>query len=129
MTNMSSVEAAANSENIGNIGNRGTRQRRVIGAIGVAAAAGLLFWLVEAEASRWLRLSVFPVLWFGAVGLLQARARTCIALAARGTCDPDAGVPEMTTELDRVFRARAKSITRFATLVSAILTLLALLIA
>ncbi len=126
---MSSVEAATHLGTIGNIGNRGRRQRRVIGAIGILAAGGLLFWLVGAGASRWLRVLVFPVLWFGAVGLLQARARTCIAFAARGTCDLDAGIPEMTVEIDRVLRARARSITRLATLISAILTLLALLIA
>ena len=126
---MSSVEAATNLGNIGNIGNSGRRQRRVVGVIGVAAAGSLLFWLVQADASRWLRLLIFPVLWLGAVGLLQARARTCIAFAARGTCDLDAGISEMTPEIARALRSRARSITRVATLISAILTLLALLIA
>jgi hypothetical protein len=111
--------------NTGNLGPSGTRQRLLIGTITLAVAAAGLFWLEQAGASRWWRLGAFPLLWFGVVGVLQARARTCIAFAARGTCDSDAGIGAVTPELADSLRRRARSIVRRTTLFAAILTLLA----
>lgn len=108
---------------LGNIGPAGRRQRAVFGAVALVMAGALTVGLVEADAGGLWRLLVFPVWWFGLVGLLQARARTCIAFAARGTCEREAGVPEMNAERDALFRHRAKRIAGLATVLAALLTL------
>lgn len=110
----------------GNLGPSGTRQRLLFGTLTLAAASGCVFWLEQAGVSRWWRIGVFPLLWLGVVGLLQARARTCIAFAARGTCDRDADIKELTPEAADFLRQRARSIARRTTLFAAILTLLAI---
>ena len=76
---------------IPNIGPR-QRRRRLIGGVAlllVAAGAGLvLIWL---EAPRpWRLLAALPA-WAGALGVFQVTAKTCIALAARGQRNMDAG--------------------------------------
>ena len=109
-----------------NLGPSGTRQRLLFGTITLAVATAALFWLEQSGVSRWWRMAVFPLLWFGVVGLLQARARTCIAFAARGTCDRDADIKELTPEAADFLRQRARSISRRTTLFAAILTLLAI---
>jgi len=114
------------SNDLGNIGPRGRRQRLLLAAMTVAVAGALLFWMGQAGANRWWRVATFPLLWLAAVGVLQARARTCIAFAARGTCDSDAGVGELTPEAADLLRQRAKSIVRMGTILAAILTSLAI---
>ena len=112
----------------GNLGPAGRRQRLVAGLVGLAASSAVLFWLDRTGASRWWRLAMFPLLWMGATGLLQARARTCIALAARGVCDEDAPGGPLTPERDALLRRRARAIVRAATAIAAALTLLALIV-
>jgi hypothetical protein len=112
----------------GNIGPSGQRQRLVVGIVALAAGCALLLWIDQSGARRWWRIGAFPLVWLGLVGLLQARARTCIALAARGTCDHDAGVTQLTPEQDAHLRRRARTIVRIATTAATILTLVALLL-
>lgn len=111
--------------NTGNIGPSGTRQRLLMGIMTLVVASAGLFWLERAGVSRWWRIGAFPLLWLGVVGLLQARARTCIAFAAKGTCDRDAGIGELTPEATDLLQQRARSIVRRTTLFAVILTLLA----
>jgi hypothetical protein len=118
------------SANIGNIGPSGQRQRRVVGAVGTVAAFALIAWLDRSATSRWWRLGAFPLFWMGLVGLLQARAKTCVAYAARRTCDQDApGVVNATLApgVADLLNRRASQILRRATIIAAGLTLLALL--
>jgi hypothetical protein len=76
---------------IPNIGPR-ERRRRLIGGVGLfvlgAMAAALL---IGFGAGRAWRIAVFLPLWGGALGLLQVREKTCVALAARGVQNMDGG--------------------------------------
>jgi hypothetical protein len=76
---------------IPNIGPR-ERRRRLIGgaamlALGGIAAAVLLGFGTE----RAWRVVVFLPIWGGALGLIQVREKTCVALAARGEQNMDRG--------------------------------------
>jgi len=47
--------------------------------------------LVAVEAARGWRLVALPPIWLGALALIEANARTCVMLAARGVRNMDAG--------------------------------------
>jgi hypothetical protein len=74
-----------------NIGPREQRKRLVSGIvallIGAAVAAGFM-WV---DASRWWRAILFGPFFFGALGVFQARSRTCVFLALRGVRNLDDG--------------------------------------
>lgn len=61
---------------IGNIDTAGRRRRLAAGLAGLAAAAGLTVWLVQAGAGRLWLLALFSTLWLGMLGILQAQAHT-----------------------------------------------------
>ena len=87
-----------------NIGPR-ERQRRLVGgffflAIAICVAGSLILF----DAPRPWRLLVFLPAWAAAIGFFQVRAKTCVALAARGLKNMDAGDEPITDphELDQV---------------------------
>jgi hypothetical protein len=90
-----------------NIGPRERRKRRVMGFVALAAGAGLALALVATDAPRLLRLLIFFPVWIAALGFFQAREKTCIALAARGTCIKDAALVAKLRALARVIHRRA----------------------
>ena len=110
-----------------NIGPRGQRQRRIAGVAGLAVAAGLVGVLHEFDAARWWRLGAFPLFWFGTLGLVQARAKTCVALAARRTCDAE--LAHAFTEADaEILVRRGRVILLRALLIAGAVTALTLLL-
>ena len=110
-----------------NIGPGETRKRRVMGVVALAAGAVLAFALVVVGAPWWSRAVVFFPVWLAALGLLQARERTCVALAARGVCNMDGGeLPLEDERAARELRDKARRINRRAMLVAALVTLVAL---
>ena len=110
-----------------NIGPRERRKRRVMGIAALAAGAVLAFGLVLVGAPWWSRAFVFFPVWLAALGLLQAREQTCVALAARGVCNMDAGEsPIEDDDTARELRDKARRINRRALLVAAMVTLVAL---
>ena len=94
-----------------NIGPR-ERKRRLVGglfflAIAICVAASLLLF----NAPRPWRLLVFLPTWAAAIGFFQVGAKTCVALAARGLKNMDAGDEKITDprELDQI-RAQSRAV-------------------
>ena len=111
-----------------NIGPRERRKRRLLGIVSLTVAVGVAFVLVAFDAPRWARLVVFFPLWMAGLGLLQAREKTCIALAARGVCNMDAGEETIQDKaLASKLRAKAAAIHKRALLVAAAITVVVLL--
>jgi hypothetical protein len=107
---------------IPNIGPR-ERRRRLVGGVGLSAlgaiAAALLLGF---GAARGWRIVLFLPLWAGALGLLQVRERTCVALAARGVQNMDGGdeTIEDPLVLAQVRRQARRVHTRAALLAAAV---------
>lgn len=75
---------------VANIGPRGIRLRRITGAIGIGLGLVFAVAVVWTDSPRAWRVLAFAPFFSGALGLLQARAKTCVAFAARGIHDDDA---------------------------------------
>jgi hypothetical protein len=110
-----------------NIGPREVRKRRLMGIVALAAGGGLAFLSVALQTPRLLRLIVFFPIWIAGLGLFQAREKTCIALAARGTCNMDAGEEKLDDErLVNQLHSKARAINRRAIITAVVVTLVAL---
>ncbi len=111
-----------------NIGPREQRKRRMLGIVALTVGVAAAFVLVVYGAPRWSRLIVFPLIWMAGLGLMQARERVCIALAARGTCNLDAGETSVgSDDLVGQLREKARQINRRALITAVVVTVLALL--
>ena len=64
---------------------------RLLGVVALTVGVSTAFVLVILQAPRWSRAIVFFPIWIAGLGLIQAREKTCIALAASGKCNMDAG--------------------------------------
>jgi hypothetical protein len=110
---------------IPNIGP-GERKRRLVGGfffLAIAVCVGVsLIWF---NAPRPWRLLIFLPAWASAIGFFQVRAKTCVALAARGLKNMDAGDAEITdpTELTTV-RAQSRGVHIRAILSAAVVAAL-----
>lgn len=110
-----------------NIGPRERRKRRLLGVVALTVGVGAAFVLVIFEAPRWSRALVFFPVWMAGLGLLQAREKTCIALAARGVCNLDAGEERIEdAALAARLRDKATRVHRRALVTAAAITILAL---
>ena len=72
-----------------------------VGVASLAAAAAAAAVLVETGAPRAWRIAVLPPLWLGLLALLEARAHTCVVLAARGTRNMDDGTERVADSGER----------------------------
>jgi hypothetical protein len=110
-----------------NIGPRERRKRRVLGFVALTVGVSLAFVLVIMQAPRWSRAVVFFPVWIAGLGLIQSREQTCIALAASGKCNMDAGEEILEDQnLIEQLRNKARRIHRRALITAAAITLLAL---
>jgi hypothetical protein len=110
-----------------NIGPREQRKRRLLGIVALTIGTGLAFVLVTTNAPRWSRAIVFLPIWIAGLGLIQAREKTCIALAARGTCNMDTGEETLQDQnLMNKLRDKARRINRRAVITAIAITLLTL---
>src|SRR5262245_2917850 len=108
----------------GNIGRTGQLRRRRAGVLFAALGAAVTIALVIAGASRWWRMAVFPFLWFGALGFIQAQARTCVAFAARGMCELEDGRSMPLDEATAArMKVRARGVMVKSTVIAAAITL------
>ena len=117
-----------NSSEVINIGPLERRKRRILGVVALTVGVSLAFILVIMQAPRWSRAVIFFPIWMAGLGLIQAREKTCIALAASGKCNMDAGEENLTDEnLIQQLRSKARRINRRALVTAGAITLLALL--
>jgi hypothetical protein len=118
---------AKGSEPLANIGPRESWKRRALGIAALIAGAVLVFSLFVINAPRAYRLLVFFPMWIAALGLFQAKERTCVALAGRGTCNMDSGEIEIhDNDLAERLKLKARRINRQALITAATVTLVAL---
>lgn len=111
-----------------NIGPRERRKRRLMGVVALTVGVGLAFVLVIMQAPRWSRVVIFLPIWIAGLGLIQSREKTCIALAATGKRNMDAGEESLDDEnLIEQLRVKARRINRRALITAGAITLLALL--
>ncbi|HEV2762507.1 MAG TPA: hypothetical protein VGV38_05885 [Pyrinomonadaceae bacterium] len=116
------------SAQVCNIGPRERTKRRLMGIASLAAGAGLAFVLVAFDAPQWSRLLLFVPFWFAGLGLFQAQQQTCIALAARGTRNMDAGEVRIDDPAEAAaLRDRARAVNRKALIVAVVATVVAFL--
>ncbi|MBV9959866.1 MAG: hypothetical protein JO360_15680 [Acidobacteria bacterium] len=110
-----------------NIGSRERSKRRLLGFVALTAGIAAAFVLVVYDAPRWWRLVIFPLIWLGGLGLMQARDKVCISLAARGMRNMDAGEESIAdAQLAAELRHKARSINRRALITAVLITILAL---
>lgn len=94
-----------------NIGPKGRRQRMIFGIVLLAVSLALWWWLAAMNLERLWRLALFAPLFMSMLGIFQAQARTCVALAAKGVQDMDDGVnPVEDQRVDAQLRKQARQI-------------------
>lgn len=114
---------------IENIGRRERRKRLFMGFFMFLVAIGLAVALVVSQVYPLWRLTVALPVFLAGLGYFQARTRTCVYHAARGTCNLDQGDQPLTDLAARAQLVRqAKMVVflslAFATLVSVAITVL-----
>ena len=110
-----------------NIGPREQRKRRLLGVVALTVGVATAFVLFVYGAPRVSRAVIFFPIWIAGLGLLQAREKTCIALAARGTCNMDDGEVRLDdANLIEQLRVKARALNRRATITALAATVLAL---
>jgi hypothetical protein len=117
------------AEACSNIGPRERRRRLIGGFVFLLVAACVAGCLILFNAPRSWRLLVFLPAWAAAIGFYQVSAKTCVALAARGLKNMDAGDEAVTNprELDQL-RAQSRAVhIRSALTALAVAVLLALI--
>ena len=112
-----------------NIGRRERRKRLFMGFFMFLAAIGLATGLVAAQAHPLWRLTVALPVFLAGLGYFQARTRTCVYHAARGSCNLDQGNQPVTDAAARAQLVRQAKLVvflslAFATLVSVAITVL-----
>jgi hypothetical protein len=75
---------------VANIGPRGIRLRRITGGIGIGLGLIFAVAVVLTDSPRAWRVIAFAPFFTGALGLLLAHEKTCVAFAKRGIRDDDA---------------------------------------
>ena len=116
------------SARIANIGTLERRKRLVWGIVATGVGVVIAALLVMIHAPLIWRLPLFLLFYVGALGIFQARDKTCVKLAARGQRDMDAGPQQISiaAELQQVQR-QARVVYVKSAITAAILTALAVI--
>jgi len=120
-------EAASSAERCAaNIGPAERRKRLTIGLIAMAVCTLASVVLIRDGAPRWWRVLLVLPWWTAALGIFQARARVCVAFAARGVRKLGSELgPQPPSELAAI-RREARRIHLRALLSAVLLTALSL---
>jgi len=112
-----------------NIGPGERRKRLVVGIGMLAVGVGLGVGLIVTDVPRWWRIGLLIPFWLGALGLFEAKERTCVVLAARGVRNLDRGEERIAEQgVQTQVRARALNVHILSVFTAALLTLACLLI-
>jgi hypothetical protein len=112
-----------------NIGPNECRKRLTGGAVVFAVGAAVAAMLILAQFNRWWRLAVFIPFYMGALGIVQAKEKTCVALAAQGLRNMDNGEERiMEPHKAEAMRTKAASVQRRSLFLSTVLTAVTLVI-
>jgi hypothetical protein len=115
---------------IANIGPRGQQRRRMLGFVSLAAGLLLIIMLNQVDTAPGWGLIAFLPFWGSALGVLEARERTCVALAARGSRDLDDGEMPVVHSAEREkLRQQARRIQAAAVVVGVVAGILTILVA
>lgn len=125
-TNADDLASATGDVCVANIGPSERRQRLLIGSIGAVVCAAISLAFVLDGGGRAWRLVLFLPWWISMLGLLQARAQTCVALAARGQRQVG-GAPEAlpSGDLEKV-QTQAREVLFRSFVMAAVITALTL---
>lgn len=111
-----------------NIGPAERRKRLIVGVFSLCVCVVAALLLSLDGAPPYWRLLLFLPFWTAALGIFQARAQVCVALASRGVRNLDGQQePQPTAELAAV-RKEARRVHLRALLTAMVLTALSLLI-
>ena len=106
-----------------NIGPAEVRKRLRIGMVSLAIGAVVGVALVALGAQRGWRLLALPPIWIGALCLVEAKARTCVMLGARGVRNMDGGDERITDPEERqALMKRSLSVHVWALMLTSTLT-------
>jgi hypothetical protein len=94
-----------------NIGPHEREMRIRVGVSFLLTGVVLAATLLAMSVGRPWRLVVFAPLWIGAIGVFQAREKTCVALVARGERNMDGGAEPVSNpaELEQL-RSQARAV-------------------
>lgn len=110
-----------------NIGPAQRRRRAVVGVVFAAITVAVATPLIAYDAARPLRLVVAIPSVIAALGFFQARAQTCVALAARGLRNMDDGDRPMDDEAQlRAVQAQSRRVYLEALIATLVVTVLVL---
>ncbi len=112
---------------IPNIGPAERRKRLRGGLALLALTLAIAAWLASIDAGTPWRVLVFVPAWMAALGVFQAQAQTCVALAARGKRNMDGGDEVVTDHaLLKRIRSQSQQVYLRATIAAAVVTALTL---
>lgn len=109
-----------------NLSARGVRRRRTLGLVGAAGTVAWFAGLVAVRAPAIAFVTVAFPAWSGALGLLQARERTCVRLAALGVRESGEAPRKMEGGELAAVRAKASRINRRAIVTALVVAVLAI---
>jgi len=111
-----------------NIGPRERRKRNIVGVAGALVTVLTAAALIDSHASPLLRLVVVVPGMLAAMGFLQARAQTCVALAKQGIRVLGDEVERVDDRMSKAIAAQARRVWLQASAAVAALTLLVMVI-
>ncbi|HEY3355084.1 MAG TPA: hypothetical protein VGQ83_17655 [Polyangia bacterium] len=115
LSNTQAFPKLARAARVANIGPVERRRRLLMGLAMLCTGLGLALLLIGMRAGAYWRLGLFIPLWLAALMLLQARARTCVALAEKGQRDLGAGPEPIEDAVElALVRRQANIVTRTA---------------
>lgn len=112
-----------------NIGGREVSKRRWVGIGALTICVGIETGFVVADASRWWRLALLPLLYISILGFMQAHTSVCVRNAMTGLRNMGEGDKRVEVEAERnALRGRGLTIIAQSIAGAAIVTAILILL-